>query len=121
MKLGMPLVLCAWLVAAAAAAMTPSAAWAAAEAYAAPSCGEWVAQRKKANTLSLSNASWLRGYLAGLAAGSRRDFLAAAADNASIYAWMDSYCRSNPLKDTASGAQAYRDEALAAARKAPGK
>ena len=71
----------------------------------APSCGEWVAQRKKAETLALANASWLIGYLSGLDAGSGRNVLAGR-DNATVFSWMDKYCREHPLKDVAAGGSA---------------
>jgi hypothetical protein len=79
------------------------------EARQAPSCGEWVVHREKSDTLALGNASWLRGYLAGLAAGSGKDFLSAT-DNASIFRWMDNYCRTSPLRDLSSGGNALAAE-----------
>ncbi len=81
----------------------------AAEAKQAPSCGEWVVHREKSDTLALANASWLLGYLAGLAAGSGKDELAAT-DNAAIYKWIDAYCRKNPLRNLSSGAGALAAE-----------
>lgn len=80
-----------------------------AEARQAPSCGEWVVHREKSDTLNLGNTSWLRGYISGLAVGSGRDFLAAT-DNASIFKWMDNYCRTNPLRDVGRGANALAAE-----------
>ena len=80
-----------------------------AEARQAPSCGEWIVHREKSDTLALGNASWLLGYLAGMATGSGRDFLGGA-DNASIYKWMDNYCRKNPLRDLSSGGNALAAE-----------
>jgi hypothetical protein len=65
--------------------------------------------REKSDTLALGNASWLLGYLSGLAAGGGKDALSGA-ENSSIYKWMDSYCRSNPLRDLASGANALAAE-----------
>src|SRR5450830_390240 len=76
-----------------------------AEAILAPSCGEWVVHREKSDTLALSNTSWLLCYLSGLAVSSGKDYLSAT-DNASIYKWMDSYCRANPLTDVSSGGNA---------------
>ena len=75
----------------------------------APSCGEWIVHREKSDTLALGNASWLLGYLSGLAAGSGKDTLSGT-ENSSIYKWMDSYCRSNPLRDLGSGANALAAE-----------
>ena len=71
----------------------------------APSCGEWVAQRKKADTLALSNANWLLGYLSGLGAGSGRNVLGGR-DNAAVFAAMDKYCSEHPFKDAAAGGAA---------------
>ncbi len=75
----------------------------------APSCGKWISHREKSDTLALGNASWLLGYLAGLAVSRGRDFLAGT-DNGSLYKWMDSYCRTNPLRDVGSGGIALAAE-----------
>ena len=79
------------------------------EARQAPSCGEWIVHREKSDTLALGNASWLLGYLSGLAISSGKAYLAGT-DNASIYKWMDSYCRKNPLRDLSSGGNALAAE-----------
>jgi hypothetical protein len=75
----------------------------------APSCGEWVVHREKSDTLALSNASWLLGYLSGMAIGSGKDYVAGT-DNSTIYKWMDNYCRKNPLRDLRSGGIALASE-----------
>ena len=80
-----------------------------AEARQAPSCGEWVVHREKSDTLALGNASWLLGYLSGMAVGSGKDFLSAT-DNASIFKWMDNYCRANPLRNVSDGGNALAAE-----------
>jgi hypothetical protein len=102
-----PLVLGCLLLAAGAAASSPADAEVGARQ--APSCGEWVVHREKSDTLALGNASWLLGYLSGLASGSGKDTLSGT-ENSSIYKWMDSYCRSNPLRDLGSGANAFAAE-----------
>ena len=79
------------------------------EARQAPSCGEWIAHREKSDTLALGNASWLLGYLSGLSISAGKDFLSGT-DNASIYKWMDHYCRTNPLRDVSSGGSALAAE-----------
>ncbi|MEK7753109.1 MAG: hypothetical protein AAB654_14390 [Acidobacteriota bacterium] len=86
-----------------------SASDGAAAARQAPSCGEWVVHREKSDTLALSNASWLLGYLSGLAVGGGKDYLSGT-DNSSIYKWMDHYCRTNPLRDVGSGGNALAAE-----------
>ena len=75
----------------------------------APSCGEWVGHREKSSTLALGDTGWLRGFLSGMAASGGKDYLAGV-DNASIYRWMDNYCRSNPLRDVSSGAKVLAAE-----------
>jgi len=80
-----------------------------AAAFGSPSCGEWVAHREKSDTLALGNAYWLQGYMAGLAAGSGKDFLAGV-ENSAFNGWMDKYCQTNPLRDLASGAVALAAE-----------
>ena len=79
------------------------------EARQAPSCGEWVSHREKSDTLALGNASWLLGYLSGLAVSGGKDFLSGT-DNVSISRWMDNYCRNNPLRDVSSGGIALAAE-----------
>ena len=98
---------CLLLAASMVAVSSPSEAGA--EARQAPSCGEWVVHREKSDTLALSNTSWLLGYLSGLAVSSGKDYLSAT-DNASIYKWMDNYCRANPLRDVSNGGNALAAE-----------
>lgn len=74
-----------------------------------PSCGEWVAHRKKSDTLALGNATWLVGYLSGLGSGSGKNILGSR-DNAEVFSWMDKYCNANPLKDVAAGGKALMAE-----------
>lgn len=69
------------------------------------SCGKWIEARSE-NTpsrkgwASLAAEAWLVGYMSGLADGLSIDFLKGT-DGSSLYLWVDNYCRSNPLKDTA--------------------
>ena len=77
--------------------------------FGSPSCGEWVAHREKSDTLALGNAYWLQGFIAGLSAGSGKDFLAGT-DSSAFNGWMDKYCQANPLRDLASGAGALAAE-----------
>jgi hypothetical protein len=79
------------------------------EARQAPSCGEWIVHRERSDTLALGNASWLLGYLSGMAISSGKDYLSGT-DNTSIYKWMDNYCRNNPLRDLSSGGNALAAE-----------
>ena len=79
------------------------------EAREAPSCGDWIAHREKSDTLAIGNAAWLLGYLSGLSISSGKDYLSGT-DNASIYKWMDNYCRTNPLRDLSGGGNALAAE-----------
>ena len=87
------------------------------EARQAPSCGEWVVNREKSTAMALGNASWLLGFLSGIAIDSGKNILTGN-DNAAIYKWMDAYCRNNPLRDVSSGGSALAAE-LGAKKAAP--
>lgn len=83
-----------------------------AQAYAirgTPSCGEWIEGRSNAKGSAsgspeawnaLTDKMWYLGYLSGLAAGAKSDFLRHL-DNDSIFVYTDNYCRANPLKNLA--------------------
>lgn len=70
-----------------------------------------MVHREKSDTLALGNASWLLGYLSGIAIASGKNYLVGT-DNASIYKWMDNYCRKNPLRDLTSGGSALAEELI---------
>ncbi len=107
MKPNLPLAACFLLVSSIGA--VAHAADGAVEARQAPSCGEWVAHREKSDTLALGNASWLLGYLSGLAIAGGRDYLAGT-ENVALYKWMDDYCRKNPLRNVSLGGSALAAE-----------
>ncbi len=100
------------------ASFNAAAAPAGIEARQAPSCGEWVVHRSKSDTLALGNASWLLGYLSGIAIANGKDYLAGT-ENAAIYKWMDDYCKRNPLRDVSAGGNSFIAEA--GAKKAAAK
>ncbi len=67
-----------------------------------PDCGKWLNQR------SDTHKAWLHGVLTGqnivfaeLMKGNPLGKLSSAEQ---AYAWMDNYCRSNPLKGLSEGA-----------------
>lgn len=66
------------------------------------SCSIWAKDR------SNSDESWLLGYLSGIASGVGKDFWGAEGvdglDNESVYLWMDNYCKANPSRNIAEGA-----------------
>ncbi|MGO8755313.1 MAG: hypothetical protein ACLQHK_08790 [Gallionellaceae bacterium] len=67
------------------------------------SCQIWAKDRAENSILGVADETWLVGYLSGLAYGSNIDVLQAA-DNDSIFLWMDEYCKSHPLGNMTGGA-----------------
>jgi hypothetical protein len=74
-----------------------------------PSCGEWVQDRRANGTPDTANGFWLLGYMSGLASGMGKDILQRT-DAASIYLWMDNYCKANPLNKVGQGGNTLSDE-----------
>lgn len=64
----------------------------------ATSCGAWVSSRQAKNAAAGSDQVWMVAYLSGLASGLGKDGLKGT-DNASIFLFVDEYCRKNSLKD----------------------
>ena len=81
----------------------------AAEIRGAPSCGTWIEERPQQNFRAISVEAWLVGFLSGIAAASNEDILHGT-DNASLFLWMNNWCRANPLKDVFDGATALTRE-----------
>src|SRR4051794_14932789 len=65
------------------------------------SCGDWMSFRDPAqNKLAerYQAEAWVDGFLSGTnLAGTPPDFLASRPSSRGMYAWLDNYCRSNPL------------------------
>lgn len=83
------------------------------------SCGQWIEirddEKKGVKPItSISVQSWLIGFLSGQALESDKDFWgkegANSLDNASVFLWMDNYCRANPLKPLNQGADQLFEE-----------
>jgi hypothetical protein len=85
---------------------------AAIEVRGASSCGAWVSSRQANNLAARSNELWMVAYLSGLSSGLGKDGLRGT-DNASIFLFVDNYCRNNPLKDIDDAAHAVFRELLA--------
>jgi|SRR6266487_4038328 hypothetical protein len=68
--------------------------------YGLESCGEWTYVRRTENATNLLYASWALGYLSGVNAANenftKKDLLERQ-DARGLLAWMDNYCRANPL------------------------
>ncbi len=69
------------------------------------SCGEWLQDRKENYGAKLH---WLQGFLSAYNyyaySGNNTQGIFATADHNAIAAWMDNYCRENPLNSPADGA-----------------
>jgi hypothetical protein len=64
----------------------------------ASSCGEWVQETQKRGDGSpdATSSFWLLGYLSASASLKQKDILKGT-DSASIFVWVQNYCRANPL------------------------
>ena len=69
--------------------------------FGSPDCGQWLAEKTS------TRQSWLAGYLSGLNMGAwvqlNRDPLDRLSSMAQAYAWMDNWCKKNPLERVSSG------------------
>lgn len=74
------------------------------EVIGARSWGAWLEYRAQRGSSSVTTEAWLVGYLSGIAISRGKDALKGT-DNQSIYAWMDNYCRANPLSFLPEGGQ----------------
>lgn len=73
------------------------------------SCGTWLEERQRDKHQYAE--AWLVGFLSGMAFESDKDFLSGT-DNASLDAWMDNYCRRNPLQSMYKGAEGLMMELI---------
>ena len=73
-------------------------------AFGIPDCGEWL---KDGITVRQQNQAWLLGYLSGLnfmySAPKKDDPLDRLSSAKQAYAWMDNYCKANPLNHISAG------------------
>jgi hypothetical protein len=72
-------------------------------------CGKWIDEKSMENSKHEMNRvpilitkSWFLGYLSGRADESGKNFLKGT-DSASIFLWLDNYCRANPKKSLVNG------------------
>lgn len=63
------------------------------------SCGQWVSDK---GVSEHGHKKWFLGYMSGIALGYKQDVLKGK-DSASLFLWMDNYCRANPLKRVDEG------------------
>ncbi len=79
-------------------------------------CGEWLRLRpslgREGNLTDLGSLyqlqAWIDGYISGYNVGSngQPDLLASRPESAALYAWIDNYCRSDPLGHIGEAADA---------------
>lgn len=75
------------------------------------SCGEWLRLRafvgQEGHPAELATAyqlhAWVDGFISGANIG-QPDLLASRPSSVAVYAWIDNYCRSNPLDNVAAAA-----------------
>ena len=79
--------------------------------FGAPTCGQWLAD--KSTVMGAVRQTWLTGYLSGINIGyltwaniKNQDPLDRLSSMAAAYAWMDNWCRKNPLEGVDDGGQA---------------
>ena len=73
------------------------------------SCGTWTeARRTKSFNAGLS-AQWVAGYLSGMNVESDAPNFLAGTDFDGLVAWIDNYCRANPLDAIANAAIALKN------------
>lgn len=67
--------------------------------YGGVSCGGWTKAHHPKSVEGLAQDNWVLGYVTGFNAysGIRESNISAGTDNEALIAWIDNYCRSNPL------------------------
>lgn len=71
-------------------------------AYGGQSCGDWTKERHSNSGAAVAMESWTLGYITGFNAYGLPDTVATAdvsgnASSEALFAWLDNYCRANPL------------------------
>jgi hypothetical protein len=74
------------------------------------SCGEWLEERAASHG-NQAYEGWILGFLTGTNAFSDEDFLEQT-DSRSVWAWVDNYCRAQPLDSLATAALKLRYELI---------
>jgi hypothetical protein len=70
------------------------------------SCGTWTASRREGR--ALLPEQWILGFLSGIGYESEGgDNPLNGVDANAVWAWMDNYCRANPLDDVAKAGAAF--------------
>ena len=81
------------------------------------SCGQWLEHRRATGAeerrMVFDDEDWVMGFITGRNAGAaattgseKLSHTGKETGSASMFAWIDNYCRANPLKDLANAADA---------------
>ena len=75
----------------------------------ASSCGTWTADRVNPYSFpAIADGSWVLGFLSGIAyEGPENDDPLAGTDAQGVFAWIDNYCRANPIDHISAAAEAF--------------
>lgn len=86
-------------------AATQQAAGASVSGEGITACGDYLASRRTVNeTQDYVYATWLRGFTSGFNFATRGKQITSVSAPATLLAYMDKYCRDNPLSTVAGGA-----------------
>jgi len=71
------------------------------------SCGDWTAARRAPSSWeALARGEWILGYVVGVAEETHIDLLRGT-DADGVWAWIDNYCATDPLKTQKNAADAF--------------
>jgi hypothetical protein len=83
------------------------------------SCGAWVAARDHKGSYKTQLEAWVSGMMSGLASAkcvAPGTELLHDVDAATVFNWMDNYCRSHPRQNLSDGASVLEGELLEKAK-----
>ena len=80
-----------------------------ADGYANLSCGMYLEERKKDSIEYYMFKSWLKGYMTGLSQERAKD-IRQDRDYEGMLAWLENYCKANPLKFFVQASSALEKE-----------
>jgi hypothetical protein len=72
------------------------------------SCGKWTDGRRTNGASALGYSSWVLGYLSAYNSYALKHSsdITQGTDNSGVLAWIDNYCRDNPLENIRSATDA---------------
>jgi hypothetical protein len=77
------------------------------------SCGAWTQERARESPRVQLWKGWILGYVSGANTPAEHpEIISSAIDGPAVWAWVDNYCRSNPLETIQVAAMALVRELL---------